>query len=288
MIQEHELQLTPTFQCRNKTLPIIKVLDDLYHITFFSFGRRHKVLGKITISNSLNFALRYWQEYANVDTTFWPERLQGLDLLVYYGKESALTKKEHIMMEERLDQYQLSDKGIIIVKRHQGYIDTFNFSSIKYQNDRINPLLRNIKQLDLYCDFFVKEVADILTDPGNYKKDSFYSESNCRHERINEAVIRNTQYENPATKKFIKQHLLPICDITLTPAEAECLRWVIYGKNAYETGLILGKSHRTIENHLHSVRIKLGCNKISGTIKRAEKIGLIYGGQVYTSSVYIS
>jgi len=62
----------------------------------------------------------------------------------------------------------------------------------------------------------------------------------------------------------------------------------MYGKSAYEIGEILYNSRRTIEVHLQSIRIKLGCNKMSGAIKRAEKMGLIYGGQVYTNSVYLS
>ncbi len=46
----------------------------------------------------------------------------------------------------------------------------------------------------------------------------------------------------------------------LTPRERECGIWLILGKTAEETAAILGLSRRTVEDHLASMKVKLGCN----------------------------
>lgn len=44
----------------------------------------------------------------------------------------------------------------------------------------------------------------------------------------------------------------------LTDRERESLRWVVNGKTAYEVGIILGISQRTVESHLNNALKKLG------------------------------
>ncbi len=51
-----------------------------------------------------------------------------------------------------------------------------------------------------------------------------------------------------------------IDDDLLTPREMECGSWLLCGKTAKETASILGLSRRTIEDHLSSMKKKLGCN----------------------------
>lgn len=46
----------------------------------------------------------------------------------------------------------------------------------------------------------------------------------------------------------------------LSPREVECGKWLILGKTAEETATILGLSRRTVEDHLASMKVKLGCN----------------------------
>lgn len=281
-----ELKKTPSFKYKNKILPLIKVLDDLYNITFFHFGRMHHKLGKITIGNSLDFALRYWNEYADVDPAFVPQRIHDTTLFIYDGEKTSVCKKERQMFEVRLQQYNLSDQGIILVRRTSDYTDTFNFSSVKFQNDRINPLLRSHRELNMYCDFFLKEVADILKDSENYNT-TLTSERKLRHDEVmleNKPVSPTVtpNYHNPSTQKFVQECLAPVQSIALTEMEARCLYWAVRGKTAEETALILDNSRRTIESHLAALRTKFGYSRTSMAILKAEELGFIHHGQVFT------
>jgi LuxR family quorum-sensing system transcriptional regulator SolR len=63
--------------------------------------------------------------------------------------------------------------------------------------------------------------------------------------------------------------------ITLTPREAEILRWTADGKTAGEVGDILAISERTVNFHVNNALLKLGAvNKTSGVIK-AVMLGLL-------------
>jgi LuxR family quorum-sensing system transcriptional regulator SolR len=57
-------------------------------------------------------------------------------------------------------------------------------------------------------------------------------------------------------------------EISLTPREAEILRWTADGKTASEVGDILAISERTVNFHVNNALLKLGAvNKTAGVIK---------------------
>jgi len=59
--------------------------------------------------------------------------------------------------------------------------------------------------------------------------------------------------------------------VSLSAREAECLRWVSFGKTAKETAAILGKSPRTIEFHLDKAMKKLNAvNKVQAVFLAVE------------------
>ena len=281
-MNEDALYNTPSFKYKTKIIPLINVLDELFNITFFHFGRVHYKLGKLTIGNSLNFAPRYWSEYAMYDSTFHQQRVKDKKLIIYNGESAVLTKKEQEMYYVRLHEYNLAPEGIILVKHHPEYTDTFNFSSVKYERDAINTLIECIPDLEKYCDFFLDQVKDVLNEKNNYTL-SNYQQSKML--AIDESMMispaspkfwrKNGASTNPMTNKFVKEHLEGIMQIQLSKIELDCLYWVAQGKTAVETAELLSKSPRTIEGHLSDIRLKLGCSKTSAAIAKAEKLGLI-------------
>jgi DNA-binding CsgD family transcriptional regulator len=61
----------------------------------------------------------------------------------------------------------------------------------------------------------------------------------------------------------------------LTPRQIECLSWAQEGKTAYEMGVILGISTRTVEGHLHRAYESLGVASRIQAVLRAREAGLL-------------
>jgi LuxR family transcriptional activator of bioluminescence operon len=61
----------------------------------------------------------------------------------------------------------------------------------------------------------------------------------------------------------------------LTPRQIECLSWAQEGKTAYEMGVILGISTRTVETHLRRAYGSLGVTSRIQAVLRAREAGLL-------------
>ena len=62
----------------------------------------------------------------------------------------------------------------------------------------------------------------------------------------------------------------------LTPRELEVLRWTMDGKTAWEVGVVLAITERTVILHLQNAMQKLGCNSKHQAVLKALRLGLIY------------
>jgi DNA-binding CsgD family transcriptional regulator len=76
-------------------------------------------------------------------------------------------------------------------------------------------------------------------------------------------VLDITDLAGPAPSPKAAAHAPPDGSPLLSAMERECLAWVIAGKTAWETSVILGRSRKTVEFHLANAVRKLGgSNKI--------------------------
>ena len=62
---------------------------------------------------------------------------------------------------------------------------------------------------------------------------------------------------------------------SLTPRELETLRWTMEGKTAWEAGVLLGISERTVVFHVNNAMHKLGCINKQQAVLKALRLGLI-------------
>ncbi|MBP7703745.1 MAG: helix-turn-helix transcriptional regulator [Caulobacter sp.] len=62
---------------------------------------------------------------------------------------------------------------------------------------------------------------------------------------------------------------------SLSGRQIECLAWVQEGKSAYDIGMILGLSARTVEGHLAKVCRNLGVRRRIQAVVRARELGLL-------------
>jgi DNA-binding CsgD family transcriptional regulator len=74
---------------------------------------------------------------------------------------------------------------------------------------------------------------------------------------------------------YFHQHMLRIWghdterDILVSVRELECLKWIAEGKTAWEAGVILGISERTVRFHLNAAREKLDCLTTTQAVAKA-------------------
>ena len=64
-------------------------------------------------------------------------------------------------------------------------------------------------------------------------------------------------------------------EVSLTPRQLECLRWVQEGKSSRDIGVILGISHRIVERHVFRACQRLGVRTRLQAVIRARTLGLI-------------
>lgn len=100
-------------------------------------------------------------------------------------------------------------------------------------------------------------------------------------------IAANADFENWEDKKktlvrefqalaeYFHQHMLRIWghdterDMLVSARELECLRWIAEGKTAWEAGVILGISERTVRFHLNAAREKLDCLTTTQAVAKA-------------------
>lgn len=74
---------------------------------------------------------------------------------------------------------------------------------------------------------------------------------------------------------YFHQHMLRIWghdterDMLISARELECLKWIAEGKTAWEAGVILGISERTVRFHLNAAREKLDCLTTTQAVAKA-------------------
>jgi DNA-binding CsgD family transcriptional regulator len=73
---------------------------------------------------------------------------------------------------------------------------------------------------------------------------------------------------------YFHQHMLRIWgydterDMLISARELECLKWIAEGKTAWEAGVILGISERTVRFHLNAAREKLDCQTTTQAVAK--------------------
>jgi DNA-binding CsgD family transcriptional regulator len=74
---------------------------------------------------------------------------------------------------------------------------------------------------------------------------------------------------------YFHQHMLRIWghdterEMLISARELECLKWIAEGKTAWEAGIILGISERTVRFHLNAAREKLDCLTTTQAVAKA-------------------
>lgn len=280
---EDELLGLPSFIYKNQVDSLIAVLNNHFQIDHFNFARFHFEYGQLSLSNGLNFALEYWDKYAELDRKMLFRNFNGTHLLIY--EKIPTNQAELLFVELREQRYNLP-AGVVLIKYYKTHIDIFHFASTHLQQDRIHPILREQCLLEQYGGFFIKEMSAVINNRQYYTVATGMAELQAIQESLNKKTYKpQLVASDSASVRFEQQTFLLYRNVKLTPAETRCVLWALHGKTAIEISSILNNSKRTIEKHLLTFRTKFDCERLSQAIERAKQLGFIHNDEVFETSL---
>lgn len=177
--------------------------------------------------------------------------------------------QHNIIWQEGKNYFNVGN-GITITEKTKEYEEIFCFYS-EVDNYIINQFyLRELPILKQFIAYFKESAAPLIhtaalerfqmplkyMPPEIVKQNDeikmFLSQVSSKGIRIN---LNNTHYY-------------------LTKRESECLYWLIKGKSAYEIGIILQCSQRTVEVHFARLKEKFDCTKLTSVVYQSLKLNL--------------
>lgn len=165
------------------------------------------------------------------------------------------------------------------IQRHIGFYELYSFWRKEDQILAANQFINIKESLEQFCLQFVECAQNLIV---GVDKDRFkltdqmlpnFKGLDVGFDKFATGVNLNFYLEKTHQELIkLNSHILP----RLSTQELKCIRLLFEGKTATDMANLLNLSHRTIEMHLNSAKLKLNCNKkseiISTLIDLAEAI----------------
>lgn len=137
---------------------------------------------------------------------------------------------------------------IEIRKYYLNLLDNF----IEYFNSHSQPLI----------EFANQNLSNVLSLASSFIEDQQYFKSDLPNAQSD--LINIAEYQKMIAQKAEKISENSIDPITrllpgLTKRQSECAHWMLLGKTAEETGMILNLSRRTVESYIDNMKKRLEC-----------------------------
>lgn len=247
------------FQLSQDVDAISAPLNTYFQIHYFAFKRTYDDGSKIYLFNHPTY-YRHWfksQYYLIGNREAKPSHYEsGYDL-----------------WESLPDPYKLYDEGaknfdiangLTVTRKYEKYCDFFFFAT-NSRNTHIRQLYFERRDVfEKYCDYFVSSSQDLI--------------NRAETAKIILPSPKPIELPKPVFEinKFLKEiHSAGdegLCHLTVR--EIECAYLLAEGKSYKEIAKVFGLSPRTIEEHSHNIRHKLGCKNKSELISvLSKKIG---------------
>lgn len=172
-------------------------------------------------------------------------------------------------------QYFDSYHGITIIEKNKNYSDFYFLSGPLKNYWLINFYLNNTQLLKNFINFYKKEAAHIIDRSQSRPlqiKDRYDFPRDLSLVQIMPEFLANkiteVQQSFSSYHEQVEQNLFN----TLSKKERLCLKYLLQGKTAKETGKIMSISHRTIETHHERIRVKTQCANKFEIISKAQHI----------------
>lgn len=178
----------------------------------------------------------------------------------------AVSKKESAEFSIRHNDEVISHNSIIIKDEHFLRLDDFEFRDVAMKFPLLNS---NGKIIGVFgCSIIKDSLArslNFLMKTGLLTPDNFAS-SHGRSDLDFNTDIQLLKIDDLRTK------LSGQSKVNISKREIECLFYLVRGKSARETGILLNLSQRTVEYYLNCLKEKLHCAKKSEIIEAVYKL----------------
>jgi DNA-binding CsgD family transcriptional regulator len=152
-------------------------------------------------------------------------------------------------------------QSMLVTLKNNDYYETFCFATGDKNKNTIFRFANEINLFQQFISYFktnttaiINEIDELKINLKQIKGDDFFTEyKEIAQNRVNKPIY-DSLFKQLAPREFQIYSKLE----QLTPKEKQCLSYLLKGKTAYETSVILGVSKRTIETHHNNIKLKLG------------------------------
>lgn len=158
--------------------------------------------------------------------------------------------------------------GVMFIEDNHDYKELALFSTSHILKENDPYLIKNVNMLKKFILFFKEKI---------HKDKKLIQGLEARHQNITQKNdVLNVENLPPVDFKIQKYYLGgAFRDIPFSRREAECLKYLYYGKSAKEIAKILQLSPRTIETYINNIKSKTHINSLQEILSKLENCFLL-------------
>lgn len=199
----------------------------------------------------------------NSDSTYKGINQLTANLLGFKNPSDIVGKTDYELpcaASQFASHYIAQDKKVFLTKKSLTTFDIQNYATGWKIFISTKNLLQNASETDLSLIINCTDVSNTIFSRYYYNLFQI------------DAKKFGTKFYKSATYILNSDH----CPLLLTKKQEQCLFFLIRGKSLKEIATILGISHRTVEDHIDSIKNKLQCQTKRELIEKAIDCGFLY------------
>lgn len=259
-----QIKTHPAIMFASQVAEICQPLNQI-DVTFFSHVRSFED-GTISIlcnRPEVAVACAESQLYHNARYTK-PPKYYHSGYYVWNNDNRTENEEAHSMLLRKHDICH----GLTIIRREEQFCDFFHFASSPKNSHINNFYVNNLEAFNKFADYFLDKAQQLI-------RITERSKIKVTPEQQDLSQIQQTVKSTQSQRQFLKhisQNNLAKNNISLSKRQKDCLYWLLKGKTAAETALILNLSQRTVESYINHIKIKFQCSTKSELIVKALKL----------------
>lgn len=252
-------------EIKNATKP----LHDHFGISYFTYHRIDKN-GKYTVLlDRPDWAELYvGAEIYRLDPYLGhPDNyLPGICFVENHGSEEYV---ETIFREAKKLQMDFS---VMIIEKGDDYVEFFGFAGQSEESSLDKLYLNQPSLLKSFAGYFKQKLGPQLL---TMEKESNFLLTDIPNKAFRSQALIHPDISLDSHKAFLRdvgmERYLQYAE-ALSPREKQCLKLLVAGRSAKETGIVLGLSPRTVESYFETIKQKLSCWSKAQVYSIAEKL----------------